>query len=181
MQRLPTFVTAVVVLGAALVLYAPGAAQAVPATCSYQRCDDLLQNQADTSLYIGNSNGTAPGKAILFTNDGSSTQRWDIAELTDGNYVIYQTGNANNLLIARGSGCDGLTYCAITEDQTGQTPTIAEQWIEVQVDPFIFESDGSGDRCLDNFGGNSPAGSQIVLYPCSTSGDTAQEWLAKSS
>jgi hypothetical protein len=165
----------------ALAFAAPGIAHAaLPAascTGSPQRCDDLLQNQSETNLYLGNSNGTA----ILYTNDGAQTQRWDIYELSDGNYIIYNNGTNN--VLTRGTNCTSnggeYTYCAIVEAE-GSGPPADQQWSEVQTDPFIFESDGSGDRCLDNPGGNAPAGSQVVLYPCSTS-DTAQQWLAKSS
>lgn len=158
-----------------------GAAQAgtvtprVACTGSPQRCDDLLQNQAQGTLNLGNSNGTA----ILFTNDGSQTQRWDIYELADGNYVIYNNGTNN--VLTRGGSCEGYTYCAVVEPQGSPTP-VSQQWTELQVDPFMFESDGSGQRCLDDPNGVAAPGSQVVLAPCNTLGpDTSEDWLAKSS
>ena len=150
---------------------------AVRCSGSPQRCDDLLQNQSGSPmLNLGNSEGTA----ILFGNDGSQTQRWDIYQLRDGNYVIYNNGTSN--VVTRGTGCMGLEYCAIVEAQqgTGDSTAVTQQWTEIHIDPFIFEGDRSGSRCLDNYGGDSPPGTQVGLYPCHTN-DLAEQWLAKSS
>lgn len=151
----------------------------VACTGSPQRCDDLLQNQAETFLYLGNANGTA----ILNVADGAQTQRWDIYELADGNYVIYNNGT-NNVLTRGGScGVNGSTYlyCAVVEPQGSPTPA-DQQWNEVQVDPFIFQSDGSGNRCLDDPDGAAFSGQQAVLYTCpNLNQNTSEQWLAKSS
>lgn len=149
------------------------------ASCAFQRCDDLLQNEAETNLVLG-INGI---QGILFTRDGSSTQRWDIVKNTsDGNYVIYNTGT-NNILV-RDSSCssNGNTYlyCAKIVSDPGRTRPLQDEWIELQVAPFIFENADSGSRCLDNPGGNAPAGSRVVLFPCSTS-DNAEQWFATST
>jgi len=108
------------------------AATAIPAsncgTPQPQRCDNLLQNQAPLTLNLGNSNGNA----ILFANDGSPTQRWDIYQLS--------------------------------------------------VDPFMFQSLGSGGRCLDNPNGVASPGQRAVLFPCDPlNPDAPEDWLAKSS
>jgi hypothetical protein len=169
------------VAAAALLLAAPGIAQAaspaVKCQGSYQRCDDLLRNEAEKNLYLGNSNGIA----ILFTSDGSQTQRWDIYQLSDGNYVIYNNGTNN--VLTRGTGCQSnggtYTYCVVINAEKSGPPT-DQQWTEIQTAPFIFESDGSTNRCLDNPGADAPAGSQVVLYPCNTS-DTAEQWFGTSS
>jgi hypothetical protein len=159
------------------------AATAIPAsncgTPQPQRCDDLLQNQAPLTLNLGNSNGNA----ILFTNDGSPTQRWDIYQLADGNYVIYSHGTNN--VLTRGGSCDvtGATYlyCAIVEPQGNPTPD-DQQWIELSVDPFMFQSLGSGGRCLDNPNGVASPGQRAVLFPCDPlNPDAPEDWLAKSS
>lgn len=161
-------------------LSAPSVAQAaIQRSCGGQVCDKYFQNQTTLGpqLWLG----TSGGKAILFTADGAQTQRWDIFQISGtSDFVIYSTGTSN--VITRGAGCMGLLYCAYVEQQVGRGNSIPQdqRWIEVQTNPFIFESEQSGDRCLDNFNGNESAGSQVALFPCSTP-DDAQHWAEKAS
>jgi hypothetical protein len=124
-------------------------------------------------MNLGNNNGTA----IVNPSDGNSTQNWDIYQLSNGNYVIYNNGTNN--VLARGGGCttNGGTYmyCAVVQPE-GSGPPENQQWQENRENPMVFESVNSGGRCLDNPGSNAPAGSQVALYPCNVS-DANQQWL----
>jgi len=141
----------------------------------------MLQNQAGPpTLNLGIN---ASNSAILFTpNSGSSTQRWDVIKAADGNYVIYNSGTNN--ILARDTGCksNGGTYmyCVQVISDPGSGRPLADQWIELQVGPLIFENADSGSRCLDNPGGDAPSAARAVLYPCNTS-DSAQKWMGLSS
>jgi hypothetical protein len=167
--------------GAAQATTAAPAAPAAACGGSPQRCDDLLQNQEDTSLYLGNSNGNA----IAFTNDGAQSQRWDIYQAANGNYVIYNNGTNN--VLTRGGSCDAngghYMYCVTITPDTGPTNRDADQqWFELQTNPFIFQSDGSGVRCLELPGSNAPAGTRVVLFPCNQLVQPdADGWRATSS
>jgi hypothetical protein len=161
---------------ATLMILVPGVAQAqsaVSASCTGtpQRCDVTFENEAG-KLLLGNNSG----KMIVFPSDRGNGQRWDVYQARDGNYVIYNHGTSN--VVARGGGCtsNGGTYkyCAVIQ-LVGKSLPLTQQWIELRTDPMVFENADSGGRCLDDPGGNAPAGSQVVLYPCNTT-DSAQQW-----
>jgi hypothetical protein len=150
-------------------------------TGSPQVCDKYLQSQTTlgTQLWLG----TSGGNAILFTADGAATQRWDIYPITGSSDFIIYNASTNNVLTRGAGGCfTSIMYCVYVEAQVGSGSGTeqAQKWLEVQTNPDIFESEGSGDRCLDNFNGNESAGQQAILFPCNT-GDDAQEWSVKAS
>jgi hypothetical protein len=162
---------------AAVMTLAPGVAlaqSAVPPTCTGtpQRCDVTFENEAG-KLFLGNNGG----KMIVFPGDSGNGQRWDVYLVpSDGYYAIYN--HRSNNVVGRGGGCtsNGGTYkyCAVIQGAGSSLP-LSQQWIELRTDPMVFENADSGGRCLDDPGGNAAAGSQVVLYPCSTT-DPAQQW-----
>jgi hypothetical protein len=173
-----TALPALLLLG---LLSTPSMAQAAgPRSCGGQVCNMYFQNKTTigTQLWLG----TSGGNAILFTADGAQTQRWDVFQITgSSDFVIYSAGTSN--VITRGAGCmTSIMYCAYVKAQVGSgSHTEKEQkWLEVQTNPYIFESECSTDRCLDNFHGDESSGSQVILFPCSSS-DTAQQWAAKAT
>jgi hypothetical protein len=124
-------------------------------------------------LYLGNNGGNA----IVYTKDDNETQQWDVYPVSGTSYYVVYNHNTNNVL-ARGGGCvangENLEYCAVVQPQGSPIPA-SQEWIELRTDPIVFESVGSGGRCLDN-PGNDTAGTRVGLYPCDTS-DTNQQWL----
>ena len=138
-------------------------------------CQHCLQNQSGSPRLNLGIDGSDQG--ILFTPDGGNGQNWDIVKASDGNYVIYNTGTSN--ILVRDTGCTSnggsYKYCVQIIADPGSGRPLADQWKELQTNPYIFENADSGSRCLDNPGGNAPSGSRAVLYPCSTS-DAAQKW-----
>lgn len=86
-----------------------------------------VQNEAETNLVLG-INGV---QGILFTRDGSPTQRWDIVKNnSDGNYVIYSAGTSN--ILVRDSSCssNGNTYMYCTKIVTdpGRGRPLTDEW-----------------------------------------------------
>lgn len=86
-------------------------------------------------------------------------------------------------MLTRGAGCvPNIEYCIYVSQQqgSGSGTELAQKWIELQTNPDIFESEGSGTRCLDNFNGDESSGSQVILFPYSST-DNAQQWQHQSS
>jgi hypothetical protein len=150
------------------------ASPATSGSCSGspQRCDVTFQS-VSSGLYLGNNGG----RVIVFYYDGLNGQRWDVYQLSGNEYVIYNHGTNN--VVALGPSCtiNGGTYkyCAVIQPQGSPIPR-SQIWSEVRTDPMVFENEASGGRCLDAPGGNPPAGTQVVLYPCNGT-DYAQQWI----
>lgn len=175
MRCKPLFVFSTLAMGLAIMVPAIAQAQVRPdASCtgSPQRCDVTFQNQEPSGLYLGNSGGNA----IVFTADGGQGQRWDVYQVSGNEYAIYNNGTNN--VLARGGGCTAnggsYTYCAVVQPASSPLAS-TQEWYELRTDPMVFENADSGSRCLDDPGGNAPAGSRAVLYPCNTS-DLGQQW-----
>jgi hypothetical protein len=150
------------------------ASPAIAHASTCQRCDvGFISVNSTGNIFLGNNDGDA----VVYPADGNATQQWDVYPITGTSYYAIYNYNTNNLL-TRSAGCvtndQNLMYCAAVQAE-GSSILESQEWIEVRTDPMVFESVGSGGRCLYNPGYNI-SGLRVGLYPCNDE-STAQQWL----